>query len=150
MNVAVRSTDSVAADLDAMHQRIAARAEQLHDRHGAGDRPIDEWLAAERELVWRAPIEVHLTDGAYVVEAAIAGVKPRQIEIRVASSDVLITADVHHQHPHTGDTLVCEFSPAPLFRAYHFAQPVDAKRATADYVNGLLRITLPITRDARR
>lgn len=89
-------------------------------------------------------MEVQQGDGAYVVEAALAGLEPRQIDIRVAPTDVLISAEVHHRHQHTGDTLLCEFSAGPLFRSYHFAQPVDPARMRAKYKNGLLRITAPL------
>lgn len=89
-------------------------------------------------------MEVQQGDGAYVVEAALAGLEPRQIDIRVAPTDVLISAEVYHRHQHTGDTLLCEFSAGPLFRSYHFAQPVDPARTRAKYKNGLLRITAPL------
>lgn len=89
-------------------------------------------------------MEVQQHGGAYVVEAAIAGIEPRQIDIRVAPTAVLISAEVHHHHQHTGDALLCEFSAGPLFRSYHFAQPVDPARTKAEYKNGLLRITAPL------
>ena len=78
------------------------------------------------------------------MEAAVAGLEPRQIDVRVASNDVLISAEVHHHHEHTADVLLCEFNAGPLFRSYHFDRPIDPERATADYKNGLLRITAPL------
>jgi HSP20 family molecular chaperone IbpA len=62
----------------------------------------------------------------------------------VAPTDVLISAEVHHHHQHTGDALLCEFSAGPLFRSYHFAHPVDPARTKAEYKNGLLRIHAPL------
>jgi len=78
------------------------------------------------------------------VEAAVAGLEPRQIDVRVAPNDVLIAADVHHDHGRTADVLLCEFNAGPLFRSYHFDRPIDPERVTADYKNGLLRITAPL------
>lgn len=151
MKVPIRSVDSVTVEVDAMHQQIASRAEQLHDRRGGGaEKPFDDWLAAERETVWKAPFEVQQTNGEYVVRAAVAGLAPGQLEVRIAPTDVLITAQVNHQHKHTGDALLCEFSPGPLFRSYHFAHPVVPGRAKADCSNGLLRITVPIARARKR
>lgn len=144
MRVAVHQVESVANEVDAMQRQIASRAEELHDTRGGHGQPLDDWLAAERELIWRPAMEVQQRDGAYVVEAAVAGVEPRQIDICVAPTDVLISAEVHHHHQHTGDALLCEFSTGPLFRSYHFAQPVDPARTKAEYTNGFLRITAPL------
>ena len=143
MKVAVHRVESVADEVDAMQRHIASRAEELHDPRRGGQ-PLDDWLAAERETIWRPAMEVQQSDGAYVVEAALAGLEPRQIEVHVAPGDVLISANVHHRHQHTGDALLCEFSTGPLFRSYHFAHPVDPVRTRAEYRNGLLRITAPL------
>ena len=143
MKVAVHRVESVADEVDAMQRQIASRAEALHDPRRGGQ-PLDDWLAAERETIWRPAMEVQQSDGAYVVEAALAGLEPRQIDVRVAPGDVLISANVHHRHQHTGDALLCEFSTGPVFRSYHFAHPVDPVRTRAEYKNGLLRITAPL------
>jgi HSP20 family molecular chaperone IbpA len=143
MKVPVHRVDSIANEVEAMQNRVASRAEELHDGRGASQ-PLDDWLEAERETIWRPAMDVRQSDGAYIVEAAVAGLEPRQIDVRVAPSDVLITASVHHHHQHTGDALLCEFSSGPLFRSYHFAHPIDAARTRADYKNGLLRITAPL------
>jgi HSP20 family molecular chaperone IbpA len=143
MKVAVHRVESVADEVDAMQRHIASRAEVLHDPRRGGQ-PLDDWLAAERETIWRPALEVQQSNGAYVVEAALAGLEPRQIDVRVAPGDVLISANVHHRHQHTGDALLCEFSTGPLFRSYHFAHPVDPVRTRAEFKNGLLRITAPL------
>jgi len=143
MKVAVHRVESVADEVDAMQRHIASRAEALHDPRRGGQ-PLDDWLAAERETIWRPALEVQQSNGAYVVEAALAGLEPRQIDVRVAPGGVLISANVHHRHQHTGDALLCEFSTGPLFRSYHFAHPVDPVRTRAEFKNGLLRITAPL------
>lgn len=143
MKVAVHRVESVADEVDAMQRHIASRAEALHDPRRGGQ-PLDDWLAAERETIWRPALEVQQSNRAYVVEAALAGLEPRQIDVRVAPGGVLISANVHHRHQHTGDALLCEFSTGPLFRSYHFAHPVDPVRTRAEYKNGLLRITAPL------
>ena len=143
MKIPVHSVDTVASEVDAMQKRIASRAKQLHEGR-AGGLPLDDWLAAEREMIWRPALDVRQSDGSYVVEAAAAGLEPRQIDVRVTPYDILISADVHHHHAETADALLCEFSTGPLFRSYHFDRPIDPTRARADYKNGLLRITAPI------
>lgn len=143
MKIPVHRVESAAGEIETMQQQIASRAEELHDRNGGGQ-PREDWLAAERETIWRPALEVQEADGTYVVEAAVAGLTPDQIDVRVAPDAVLIQASVHHHHPHTGDTLLCEFNSGPLFRSYHFTHPVDPARTRAEYTNGLLRITVPL------
>jgi len=143
MRVAVHRVESIANDVEAMQKQIANRAEELHEGRG-GAQPLDDWLAAERETIWRPAMEVQQSDSAYIVEAAVAGLEPGQIDVRVAPSDMLIIANVHHHHRHTGDALLCEFSAGPLFRSHHFPHPIDPARTRADYKNGLLRITAPL------
>lgn len=143
MKIPVQQVESIGGDVEAMRRQIAARAEELHHKRGETP-PLDDWLAAEQEVIWRPALEVQEHDDTYVVAAAVAGLEPGQIRVRMAATDVLIEADVHHRHLHTGDALLCEFSPGPLFRSYHFARPVDSAHASAQYRNGMLRITAPL------
>jgi HSP20 family molecular chaperone IbpA len=47
-------------------------------RHPAG-RDLEHWFQAEQELLWKPPIEIHETDGKLVMEAAISGVDPKDM-----------------------------------------------------------------------
>ena len=143
MKIPIHRVGSVAGEIDAIQKRIATRAEELHEGREGG-LPLDDWLVAEREVIWRPALDVRQSDDSYVVEAAVAGLEPRQIDVRVAPNDVLISADVHHDHARTANVLLCEFNAGPLFRSYHFDRPIDPERVTADYKNGLLRITAPL------
>ena len=143
MKIPVHCVDSVAGEVDAMQKRIASRAEQLHEGREDG-LPLDDWVAAEREIIWRPALDVRQSDDSYVLEAAVAGLEPRQIDVRVAPDDILISADVHHHHEQAAEALLCEFSAGPLFRSYHFDRAIDPEGAKADYKNGLLRITAPL------
>jgi len=144
MKIPVHRVETVAGEIEAMQRQIASRAEQLHDEQAGGGQ-VQDWLVAEHEMIWRPALEVQQTDDTYVVEAAVAGVEPQQIDVQVAPNEILIRASVHHGHRHTGDALLCEFSPGPLFRSYHFTHPVDPAHAHAEYRNGLLRITAPLS-----
>jgi HSP20 family molecular chaperone IbpA len=144
MKVPVHQVESVASEIETLQRQIESRAAELHDERGSSGQPLGDWVAAERELLWRPAMEVQQRDGTYVLEAALAGLEPGQLNVRVAPYDVVISANVQHRHPHTGDTLLCEFMAGPLFRSYHFAHPVDPVRTRAEYKNGLLRITAPL------
>jgi HSP20 family molecular chaperone IbpA len=56
-------------------------------------------------------------------------------------------ADIHHKHaPKEGAVQVCEFMEGQLCRSIHFPEKVDPDSATAEYRNGMLRITASIAK----
>jgi HSP20 family protein len=148
VRIRLRSVESVHHDIEEMQRQIAARAGELcRDRGGEFGHALDDWLTAERETVWRPALEVQRTNGAFVVEAAIAGVDPKRLDVRVTPKELLVTANVHHSdREQEGKVLLCEFVGGPLFRTYAFPEPVDPARASAEYRHGLLRVTAPLAR----
>jgi HSP20 family molecular chaperone IbpA len=152
MKVRFRTVDSVLDDIEAMQRRIAERAQNLFRERGAalGD-AVQDWLKAERETVWRPPLEVRRTTDAFVVEAAIAGLEPGRLDLRVTPGELLLAADVHHSdRDQDGEVVLCEFVNGPLFRSYKFPEPIDPSRVSAECRNGLLRVTAPLAQPARR
>jgi HSP20 family molecular chaperone IbpA len=152
MRINFETVESMHDDIEAMHRQVAARAGELcRDRGGEFGHALDDWLQAERETVWRPALEVQRTDDAIVVEAAVAGIDPKRLDVRVTPTELLITANVRHSdREQEGDVLLCEFVGGPLFRAYTFPEPIDPRRASADYRNGLLRVTAPLANDRAR
>jgi HSP20 family molecular chaperone IbpA len=62
---------------------------------------------------------------------------------------MLIKAAIHHKHtPEKGAVQVCEFTGGQLFRSIHFPEKIDPGSATAEYRNGMLRITASIAKPA--
>jgi HSP20 family protein len=150
MKIKFRPVETIWDDVETMQRRIAARAEELFRGRGGrlGD-ALQDWLKAERETVWRPALEVVRTKEAFIVEAAAAGVDPKQLDVRVTPTELLLSADLHHSdREQEGDVLLCEFDSGPLFRAYVFPEPVDPTRASAEYHHGLLRVTAPLASQA--
>jgi HSP20 family protein len=146
MRINFQAVESVHDDIEAMHRQVAARAGELcRARGGEFGHALEDWLQAERETVWRPAFEVQRTRDAFVVEAAIAGIDAKRLDVRVTPKELLVTANVHHSdREQEGDVVLCEFVSGPLFRTYTFPEPIDPVRATADYRNGLLRVTAPL------
>jgi HSP20 family molecular chaperone IbpA len=46
--------------------------------------------------------------------------------------------------------VLCEFANGPLFRSYKFPEPVDPARVSAQYRNGMLRVTAPLAQPATK
>jgi HSP20 family protein len=102
-------------------------------------------MTAERETIWRPALEVRRTKDAFVVEAAVAGVERKQFDVQVTPTELLLGAHVHHSdREQEGEVVLCEFANGPLFRSYTFPEPVDPTRVSAEYWNGMLRVTAPL------
>ena len=152
MKIRFRAVDSVLDEIGAMQQRIAEQAHRIFRERGSaiGD-AIDDWLKAERETVWRPALEVRRTKDAFVVEAAVPGLDPKQLDVRVTPAELLVSADVRHfDRDQDGEVVLCEYVNGPLFRSYTFPEPVDPARVVAEYRNGLLRVTAPLAPQAAR
>lgn len=150
MNVRVRQLDSIVQDIESVRGTVTARAHQLfRERGGELGRALDDWLSAERELVWRPAVELSERDHELCLELATAGVDGKDLDVRVTRDDVVVSAPTQHGHadPHA-KVHVCEFRRGRLFRSVHFPRPVDPAQARAEYRNGLLRITVPVAADS--
>lgn len=152
MKVRFRTVDSVLDEIGTTQRRIAARAAEIfRERGGALGRALDDWLKAEREIIWRPALEVRRTPDAFVIEAAIAGLDPKQVDVRVTPTELLLAAEVHHSdREQEGDVVLCEFVNGPLFRSFKFPEPVDPTRVSAEYRNGMLRVTAPLAHPAAK
>lgn len=152
MKIRFRTVDNVLDEIETVQRRIARRAQQIFRQRGAAvGRALDDWIKAERETIWRPALEVVRTRDAFIVEAAAAGLDPKQFDVRVTPTELLLTADVHHSdREQEGEVVLCEFIKGPLFRSFTFPEPIDPSRVSADYRNGLLRVTAPLAHPARK
>jgi HSP20 family molecular chaperone IbpA len=62
-----------------------------------------------------------------------------------------LAANVRHSdREQDGAVVLCEFVNGPLFRSYKFPEPIDPSRVSAEYRNGLLRVTAPLAHPATK
>jgi HSP20 family protein len=146
MKVSCRTVDSLLANIEGMQRHIAQRAQEIFRARGGGvGSALEDWMTAERETIWRPALEVRRTKDAFVVEAAVAGVERKQFDVQVTPTELLLGAHVHHSdREQEGEVVLCEFANGPLFRSYTFPEPVDPTRVSAEYWNGMLRVTAPL------
>jgi HSP20 family molecular chaperone IbpA len=146
MKVRCRTVGSVLAEVEGVQRHIAQRALEIsRARGGAVGHPVEDWIKAERETIWRPALEVRRTRDAFVVEAAIAGIDPKQLDVQVTPTELVLGAPVHHSdREQEGEVVLCEFANGPLFRSYKFPDPVDPARVSAQCRNGMLRVTAPL------
>jgi HSP20 family protein len=152
MKIGCRTVDSVIDEVQGMQRHIAARAEEIfRARGGTLGHALEDWIRAERDTIWRPALEVRKTKDAFIIEVAVAGVDPKQFDVQVTATELVLTAHVHHSdREQEGEVVLCEFAKGPLFRSFTFPQAIDPARVSAEYRNGLLRVTAPLAPPATK
>ena len=146
--IQLKKTDSIVDEVTRLHGEISRRAYDFFSRHeDLFQEPLDDWFRAERELVWSPAIELRQKDGVFELEASIAGVEPKDLDVQVTPQDILIKGTTQHQHETKDATVhVCEFQSGQLFRSIHLPEPIEPESVKAEHQNGLLRLTAKIAK----
>ena len=149
-DIALRKAETIFNELEQLRHAINRRAYDLFGKRGdLWGGPLADWLNAERQLVWKPAIELRQKDNQFEVLAATPGVEAKDLDVQITSEDVLIKADIGHTHtPEEGAVQLCEFNGGQLFRSIRFPEKIDPDSVTAEYRNGMLRLTASIAKSA--
>jgi HSP20 family protein len=138
------------AEFEQLAERIRLQAYNLFAHRGAGDgHALDDWLAAERQLCWPAA-ELTEGDNEYVLNVALAGFEPAEIEVTATPREIMIKG-CHKSEQSTGDKSKVRWSELRsrnAFRRVGLPATVDVEKISASIENGLLRIVAPKARTA--
>lgn len=147
----VKKRESIFDELNSLHDRIMKRAFEIFDGNGhtfATD--VDNWLQAERELVWKPAIELEEKDNAIRLQIATPGVDPKDIDIEVTPEYVLVKAETTHEHKEEeGQVHVCEFTSGNMFRSVRLPKKIDPGKVKAEFKNGVLTLTAELAEEAK-
>lgn len=147
----IKKTKSIFDELSAMQERVMRRAYDIFSGNGEiFGRDLDDWLRAERELVWKPSIELEEKDNEFRLQIGVPGVDPKDIDIEVTPEHILIKAETKHEHEEKkGKVHVCEFHSGNLFRAIHLPKRIDPDKVKAEFKNGMLSLKAEIAEAAR-
>ena len=147
----IRRSKSIFDEMERVQDRIMRRAYDIFCSNGGiFGRDTADWLQAERELVWKPSIELEEKDDEFRLQTAVPGVDPKDIDIEVTPEDILVKADVHHEHKEKkGEVYACEFASGNLFRSIHLPKKIDADKVKAEFKNGMLSLKAPVAAEAR-
>jgi HSP20 family protein len=90
------------------------------------------------------PMDIYRTkDGNYLVEADLPGVAPDTVEVTVEHGTLTIKADRAPGYGDSDQVIVAERSQGSFTRRLSLGEGVDSDHLTADYADGVLRVTIP-------
>jgi HSP20 family protein len=101
-------------------------------------------------LVWKPAVELREKGDEFRLEAAVPGVDPKNIDIEVTPEDILLRADIAHEHKEEKGTIhICEFDSGKVFRSIHLPKRVNPYEVKAEFNNVMLYLTVEIAQEAR-
>lgn len=141
-------TESISAALDEMGRDISSRAYEISCGRNCCADPDANWFQAEHELCWKPPIELRQRNGAFELEALVAGTDPKHLEVQVSPQDILITGS-EEPHDDTETTvLASEFRHRRLFRTVHLPSVIDPATVRAEQHDGVLTLVANVATSA--
>lgn len=89
-------------------------------------------------------VDVIETDGAYMVKAELAGVKPEEIDVSVKENVLTLKGERKEEHEETKEGYRrMERSYGSFMRSFTLPQGTDTSRIEANSENGVLTLTIP-------
>jgi HSP20 family protein len=90
------------------------------------------------------PLDIRNTADTLVVEAALPGVKPEDVEITIEDGTLRISAESREEREETtGEMLISEIRRGSVSRSVALPQGLEADKASASFENGVLRLSIP-------
>lgn len=106
----------------------------------------EDWLRAEREVLWRPPAEMFENASAIVLRVAVPGFAAKSIQVTATPHSLLIQGTETHEHRGMEERLrFCEFGHR-LFRRFDLPARVDPNKVSATLDKGIVEIVASIAR----
>jgi HSP20 family protein len=90
------------------------------------------------------PLDIRNSADTLVVEAALPGVKPEDVDVTVENGTLTISAESREEREEsTGEILISEIRRGSASRSVALPSGLEADKATATFEHGVLRLTIP-------
>jgi HSP20 family protein len=108
---------------------------------------LDE--AAPPAASWLPAAEGRLEEGNYIIQFALPGVDPKEVEVSLMDNSLTIKGERKANHESAAkDYFVREVTYGAFQRSVMLPEGVDAAQVEAKYANGMLEVRVPAPRAA--
>jgi len=138
-------TPSVQAMIDQVREQIALRAHQIATERGyEAGHPLDDWLAAERQLVWKPALRLEENKDALIAKFRLPEVQPQNVQVYIDPQSILILGEATSEEPVEGAQVHGdEFRYGQIYREVGLPAPIDPAQAKVRLSDGVLTVSLP-------
>jgi HSP20 family protein len=145
-------THSLYDYMNELSNRIAQRAFSMFEGNGRiQGHDLEDWLKAETEFLTPVPLELSETDTALAVRAEVPGFTERELEIVVEPGRLFITGKTEKKSEEKKkQALFSEISSNEIFRTIALPAEIDPEKASAVLKNGVLEISMPKAKTAKK
>lgn len=123
---------------------------QFHFHHDVDDlleRLVASEEVAQRAGPWLPAAEGWIDNGTYVVQLALPGVDPKDVEVSWMDNVLTVKGERKADHDTTGnDYFVREIAYGAFQRSFALPQGIDAASVKAKQANGMLEVRIPAPR----
>jgi HSP20 family protein len=137
--------ETLQQEMNAITDEIRNRAFSLFE--GRGGMPgcdVDDWLQAEREVVWAPASELIEDKDEFRARVALPGFEAKDLEVTATPNALVVRAESTHTHEgKEADVRFCEFSEKKMFRRLDLPADIDVDKVTASLDKGILEVTAP-------
>ncbi|HET7169360.1 MAG TPA: Hsp20/alpha crystallin family protein [Candidatus Limnocylindrales bacterium] len=96
------------------------------------------------DAVGRLPLDITNAPDALIVDAALPGIRPDDVEITVEDGTLTIRAESHSEQRHEdGETLLSEIRHGSLSRTVALPSGLEPDKASATFEHGILHLNIP-------
>ncbi len=134
--------DPLFLEMRELFENVKHRAFDLFQQRRQGnERELDDWLQAERELIWPPPAELTDTDKGFRLIIGLSGFEAKDIRLTVMPDAIILQAEASRKHDHKErKVLFCDFCGRKVFRRVNLPSEIDTDKTTAILKDGVLRI----------
>lgn len=106
------------------------------------------WRATFAGATPLAPMDAWRDDDKFVIELDVPGITADSLDVNVENG--MLTVRAERPEPKDGrNWLVAERSYGPMTRRLSLGDAVDVDNITAEYTDGVLRLTIPVAESAK-
>jgi HSP20 family molecular chaperone IbpA len=126
MSVPVRIAETIVDEIEEMYDHITRRAYEIfQERGGLSTLDLEDWLTAERELLFKPDVHVEETNRQLTVTVFIGKVSPLDVQLLVTPDAMMVHADGSRARK-------------KVFRVVQFPRRIDVNKVEATYAEGCL------------
>jgi HSP20 family protein len=128
--------------MDRPFDQVRQRAFSLFEERGfSPGRDVEDWLAAEREILWSPPVELIENDKEFRARIAAPGFEAKEIQITALADAIVVQAESERKHENVeGEVRISELGSRKLYRRVNLPAPIDLDKTTATLDEGVLHL----------
>ncbi len=127
--MAVRVAETIVDEIDDMYDLITERAYEIfRQRGGTATLDLEDWLTAERELLFKPEVVVEENDRRITVRVHLGKIRPMDIQL-LLTPDAMVIQGEHRP------------ASKKVFRTVQFPRRIDVGKADVKCENGCLVLT---------